>query len=332
MAIDFDEGIKTDQGFIVVVYGPAKIGKTTFAARSSDRPMFIAAEGGSDNVNVRRVKFDASGRTKPETWPEFLEKLVDLSRMAQLPAKSLVIDGLGAIENLCVDHVIKNSPADKSGRKPQSLGEVAGGFGRGERALLDEFRRIMPPIDALKARGVHTIMTLHAKTEKSVNTQGAEDAKRVSPALVGVQNADLSGWLVGWADAVMYADIEQTLATAGEKFTKKTWGIRVGDTHIMYTRKEPGILAGCRYGSIPSKLPLDWDIFFAEVTAARSCGDMREAAEKLAMMLDSERRAKFDEFKAGPGWRDITQLNRVVGWMREVVAAPKAQSQESAAA
>ena len=162
--------------------------------------------------------------------------------------------------------------------------------------------------------------------------QGAEDAKRVSPALVGVANADLSGWLVGWADAVMFADIEQTLATAGEKFTKKTWGIRVGDTHIMYTRKETGILAGCRYGSIPPKLPLDWDVFFAEVTAARSCGDMREAAEKLASTLDAERRAKFDEFKAGPGWYDITQLNRVVGWMREIVSAPQAQPQQPAAA
>lgn len=322
MSLEFDEGIKTDQGFVVVVYGHAKLGKTTFAARSSVRPMFIAAEGGSDNVDVRRVKFDPStGRTKPETWPEFLDKLSEISRAPKLPAQSLVIDGLGAVENLCVDHVVKNAPPEKSGRKPQSLTEIGGGFGRGERALYDEFRRIVPPIDALKARGVHVVMTLHAKFGKSVNVQGADDAKRIEPALVGATNADLPGWLVGWADAVLYADIDSQIAVAGDNFKKKTWGIRIGDTHVMYTRKEPGILAGCRYGSIPPKLPLDWDVFIEEVTAARSCGDMRETADKLAQALAPEQRAKFDEFKAGPGWYDITQLNRVVGWMRSLEAA-----------
>jgi hypothetical protein len=324
MALDFDEGIKTDQGFIVAVYGPAKIGKTTFAARSSQRPMFIAAEGGSDNVDVRRVKFDATGRTKPNTWEEFLAKLNEISNAPELPAGSLVIDGLGAIENLCVDHVVKNAPSDKGGRKPQSLTEIGGGFSRGERALYDEFRRIVPPIDALKARGIHTIMTLHAKFDKAVSVTGAEDAKRIAPALVGVKDADLSGWLVQWADAVLYADIDSTLATVEDGFKKKkTWGIRVGDTHVLHTRKEPGLLTGCRYGSIPHKLPLDWDVFHAEIVAARSCGDMRKTADDLAVGLNPERRVVYDQFKAGPGWYDITQLNKVVGWMRSLEAPPQ---------
>ena len=331
MALDFDEGIRTDQGFIVAVHGPAKIGKTTFAARSSVKPMFLAVEGGSDNVDVRRVKFDASGRTKPETWTEFLDKLVELSRAPKLPSQSLVIDGLGCAENLCADHVVRTAPADKGGRKPASLSEIGGGFGRGERALYDEFRKIEQPITALKVRGIHTVMTLHSKFDKAVSVTGAEDAKRIAPALISVQNADLAGWLVGWADAVLYADIKSTLATAGDAFKKKTWGIRVGDTHVMHTRTEPGILAGCRYGSIPPELPLDWDVFNAEVTAARSCGDMRDAAEKLAAGLSAEHQAVYENFKASAGWSDITQLNKFVGWGRSIEAA-KSQPAPPAAA
>lgn len=321
MALDFDEGIRTDQGFIVVVYGPAKIGKTTFAARSSVKPMFIAAEGGSDNVDVRRVKFDATGRTKPESWPEFLDKLVELSRAPKLPSLSLVIDGLGAIENLCVDHVVKNAPADKSGRKPGALTEIGGGFGRGERALYDEFRKIEQPITALKTRGIHTVMTLHAKFDKALNVTGAEDSRRLAPALVGIKDADLSGWIVGWADAALYADIDATIATVSDALKKKSWGIRVGDTHVIHTRKEPGIMAGCRYGSIPPKLPLDWDVFYSEVTTARSCNSMRETADKLAAGLGAEHRAIYANFKASDGWNQIAELNKVVGWMRSIEAA-----------
>lgn len=315
MALDIDEGIKHDAPCIVVVYGPAKVGKTTFAAASSDRPLFISAEGGADAVNVKRVKFDrATGRTRPESWDEVLAKLAEIANEKELPFGSFTLDGFGAVENLCVDYVLKKAKKD-------ALTDIGGGFGKGERALFDEMRRIFPLLERIRARGLHVILTMHAKFEKALNTTGADDAKRVAPALVSVNNADLSGFVLGWADAVLYADIDAVVAAAGDGVKKKTWGVKVGDGNVMYTRKEPGIMAGCRYGSIPPKLPLSWDVFMSEVKIARAREPLQEQAMRMAAGLTGEQRAAFDAFRASSGWNDLTELNKCTGWLQSLPAA-----------
>lgn len=74
---------KIDRAVKTVVYGSEGIGKSTFASRFPD-PLFIDTEGGTAQMDVRRVE-------KLQTWEELITIVNEVAATPDI-CKTLVID------------------------------------------------------------------------------------------------------------------------------------------------------------------------------------------------------------------------------------------------
>src|SRR5579859_1249276 len=107
----------------VLIYGPEKVGKSTFAA-GAPAPIFLGKDSGTEHLDVDRLP-------QPETWAEVLEGLAIVEREAH-DYKTLVLDPVNWLEPLI--------NADVTGDSGKSIEAWDGGYGRGYDAAIDRWR------------------------------------------------------------------------------------------------------------------------------------------------------------------------------------------------
>lgn len=225
----------------IVLYGVEGIGKSTFGA-DAPAPVFLGAEDGTAHLDVARFP-------QPRTWQEALDALRVLATEPH-EFRTLVVDTVDWLEPLCWQHVCA------SARKPDI---EAFGYGKGYLAALEEWRRFVLGLDALRARGMHTILLAHALVRPFRNPEG-DDYDRYSLKV----NEKAAGLMREWADAVLFANFE---SFAKKEPTGRAKG--VGGARVLYTSHRPAADAKNRWG-LPDRLAMGWTSFSDALAEARS--------------------------------------------------------------
>lgn len=214
----------------VVVYGPEGIGKSTFASQFPG-PLFIDTEGSTRHMDVARTP-------KPTSWPMLLGLVGEVIRNPSL-CRTLVVDTMDWAELMCMQYV-----CDKYQKK--SIEEF--GYGKGYTYLSEEFGRLLNQLSEVVERGVHVVVTAHAKMRKfeQPDELGAYDRWEMK---LSAKNAPL---VKEWADMVLFANYK-TYAVKTESGKVKGQG---GERR-MYTAHHPCWDAKNRFGLAP-ELPFDF--------------------------------------------------------------------------
>jgi len=217
----------------VVLYGPEGIGKSTFASHFPE-PLFIDTEGGTKQLNVARFP-------KPESWQYLLDEVREVLMKPGL-CRTLVLDTADWAEQLCTTAICA---------KYQKAGIEDFGYGKGYVFQEEEFGRLLNLLEDVVCRGIHVVVTAHAKLSKFEQPDELAPYDRWSLKLTKKN----SPMLKEWADMVLFANYKTFTVRTDDKKVKAQGGKRV-----MYTTHHPCWDAKNRHG-LADELPFD----FAEI-------------------------------------------------------------------
>ena len=223
----------------VLVYGVEGIGKSTLASQFPDA-LFIDTEGSTRYLDVSR--FDPA----PTSWTQ----LVEMVRWAQAnasPGSTLVIDTLDWAERMCIDSVLAQN-------KWASI--ETPGYGKGYRAVYEQFGRLLDELGRLADRGVNVVCTAHAKVEKFELPDEESSFDRWGLKLINTKNTSISSMVKEWADAVLFCNYE-TIVEQVDAGMGKTKGKARGNKRVMHTAHDATFDAKNRWG-LPPKVPMEF--------------------------------------------------------------------------
>lgn len=217
------------------IYGPEGIGKTTFAAHFP-RPVFIDTEGSTRHMDVHRTP-------KPSSFAMLLEQ-VRWFRDHPDAYATLVVDTADWAEQLCA--------ADLCARTKKT-GIEDFGYGKGYVYLAEDFGKLLNLLEEVVDRGVHVVVTAHAKMRKfeQPDELGAYDRWELK---LQKSTAPL---LMEWADMVLFANYKTTVVNVDGQGALKGKNKVQGGRRIMYTTHHPCWDAKNRF-DLPEELPFDF--------------------------------------------------------------------------
>lgn len=250
-----------------IIYGVQGVGKSTFMA-AAPSPVFLDFEEGTSDLDTRVDLLDPA----PSTWTETLAALEALAT-EEHPWKSVCIDSLDWLENLCVDHICKR-------HKVASLtdGKVFG-YGKGHAILFEEWRNLIFAFQKLSRRGLNVLCSAHSKI-KTYNDPLGASFDRYSMKLTQNNQCDIAGYTQEWAQCVLFAHYDTVVG----KVDERNVGLK-GNTRIVHTVRADAYDAKNRYG-LPEKIPLDWAAFAASVKAATPEDPIVVSSRILAIKSD----------------------------------------------
>ncbi len=272
----------------VLLYGPEKLGKTTFAA-GAPSPIFLATEDGTTQVDVERFP-------RPGSWFDVVDALKALTNEKH-EYKTLVIDTVDWLEPLiwaqvCAEH--KDTP--------KSIDDI--GFGRGYESALVVWRALLFELEVLWKRGMHIVLLAHSwiKPFKDPESDGFD---RYELKL----HKKAAALLKEWCDAVLFGQYE--VAAYKDEKTKRVRGIGTG-VRVLRTQHTAAYDAGNRY-SLPDSLPLSWEDFAAAVKA-RAPADPEQLRVSITEAItkataEDATKAKAALERAGNDAVKLAQLN-----------------------
>jgi hypothetical protein len=214
----------------IVIYGPEGIGKSTFASQFPD-PLFIDTEGGTSNLDIRRIKCNKS-------WDELISVVKEIIANPTI-CKTVVLDTADWAESLCTNAVCEKY-------RKNNIEDF--GYGKGYVYLVDEFSKLLTLMDQLIEVGINVVITAHAKPRKFElpEEQGAFDryemklSKQVAPLIKE------------WSDALFFVNYKIYVITTENNSKKAQGGKRV-----LYTTHNPTYDAKNRY-DLPEELELSF--------------------------------------------------------------------------
>lgn len=249
-----------------VIYGPEGIGKSTFAAQFPN-PVFIDTEGSTKHMDVARTP-------KPSSWTMLLEQ-VRYFRDNPGQCSTLVIDTADWAEQLCVEHVCAKTNPPKNGIEDF-------GYGKGYVYLAEEFGRLLNILTELIDRGIHVVLTAHAKMRKFDQPEELGSYDRWEMKL-GKNTAPL---LKEWADMVLFAKYKIHVVNVDDQGAQKGKNKAQGGQRVMMTSHNPSWDAKNRHG-LPEELPFDYAKIAHCFTASASATKYSVAELANEMLLTS---------------------------------------------
>ncbi len=214
----------------VVIYGTEGIGKSSLASRFPD-PIFIDVEGGTAQLNVRRVQ-------RPSTWDELINLILEIARTAGI-CKTLILDTADWCETLCVEYIC----AKYNQKSIESFN-----YGKGYTLLAEEWNRLISALNAVVAAGIHVVVIAHARQRKIELPDQAGSFDHYELKLTR-QGAPI---LKEWSDILLFCNYETYVVTTETNSKKATGGRRV-----MYASHSPVYDAKNRNG-LPDVMDLDY--------------------------------------------------------------------------
>jgi len=234
----------TAQPLRVVIYGPGGIGKSTFGAQAPGA-IFLGPEDGSALLDVSRFP-------QPESWHDVLDAVRELTT-AEHSFKTLVIDSADWLEPLCWRAVC-------AVEKVTSIEKVGNGFGKGYVAALEEWRKLLAGIAALrKAKRMHVIVIAHGEVKpyKNPDAETGGDYDRWQLKL----HKGAAGLLTEWCDELAFTAFRTFAQKADPGGADKKRARGVGSERVLYTERRPAFDAKSRHG-LPPEMPLSWEEFY----------------------------------------------------------------------
>ncbi len=182
----------------LVVYGPAGVGKSSFAA-GAPSPLFVDCERRTRHLDVARVE--------PASWDDVLGTLRELYT-APGEFKTVVIDTLDHMELLIHAHVCKAN--GWAGIEEPS-------FGKGYVPALHEWQRFLGAVEKLQQdKGMNVVLLAHSMLGTLKNPSG-EDYSMYSLKLKGGAKTSASDLIREKADLVGFAHFETFAKKANPK-------------------------------------------------------------------------------------------------------------------
>lgn len=215
------------------VYGPAGIGKSTFAAQFPE-PLFIDVEGGTHELDVSRFPV-------PETWDDLLEEIDAVISEPEV-CRTLVIDTIDRAEMLLTNKLLAEKKCD-------SIESYAGGYGKGYTALAERFQKdFLNRLDRVIAKGINVVLVAHAMMRKFESPEDPpydrwelKVSKKVAPIVKE------------WSDLLLFANYDAMIVEDDNGKAKA----RGKAKRVIYTTYRPTYDAKNRYG-LPDTIPLDF--------------------------------------------------------------------------
>lgn len=224
----------------ILIYGPAKIGKSTFGS-NSDKPIFLQTEDGLDAIGADAFPLATS----------FKEVMKNLESLAteEHDYKTLVTDSLDHLEPLiwkalCDEHNVK------------TIEEVLKGYGKGYVLALDLWREYLQAVDYLREeKGMTIVHIAHANIKRfeSPLTDAYDRYEiklhKLAAALIA-EKSDIILFANYWVGITKEAD-----SSRQKDDDKRRRAVGTGE-RILYTEERPAFIAGNRY-SLPEEIPFD---------------------------------------------------------------------------
>lgn len=237
----------------IVLLGVEKIGKSTFASQFPN-PIFLPVKGeeGIDALDVSRFPTIT-------TFAEALEAIGTLYN-EEHEFQTLVIDSASTLEPLIWNQVCEDNNA-------KSIEKAMGGFAKGYIEALGYWRTITDGLDALRQKGIGSILIGHVKVKPFNDpTSDPYDTYQFD---VHDKAANL---IYRWSDSILFASRKVVTKEVDGRGGKVTRGMTIGDEPKLYTQKRPAHPGGGRglYGQLPYELPLNYDAFCEALVAART--------------------------------------------------------------
>lgn len=230
----------------IVVYGSAKVGKSTFASQI-ENAVFIDIEGGLDALDVAKVQ--------AKTFKDVLDILAALST-EQHDHKAIVVDSLDWMETLMWQHVcIANNVT--------SIELVGGGYGKGYLEAAKLWSEFFTACDYLRnERGMAVVLIAH----DIVSKMQPPDGEPYNYAELKL-HARAAALVKEWSDCIAYAT-EKTFTKKHDIGFNKNHVRAIGSNNrVLVVGKNPAYVSGNRYG-MQDEVPLDWNAFVAAMSAA----------------------------------------------------------------
>ena len=231
----------------IMIYGPQKIGKSTFAANAPGA-IFVPIEDGLNAIQV-------------DAFPQatsFQDVLDAMEQLATQPHdyRTVVVDSLDWLEAL----IWKQTCADGQKKSIEDFG-----YGKGYVEALKYWRTFLDCITGLRdLRGMASILIAHAQIRKFEAPDKAGSWDRYEPKL-----HTKAGALVQEAvDVIGLAMIDANVIKVDAGFNKET-SKAVGGRRVLHLAERPAYMAGSRY-RLPETIDLSWETFsdaFARATA-----------------------------------------------------------------
>ena len=252
MTLTINSG-KISRAVKTVIYGTEGIGKSTLASQFPN-PLFLDMEGGTEQMDVRRIE-------RPKTWTELISTVNEVAATPGI-CGTLVLDTADRTEGMLTEHICKvyNQKSIESF-----------GYGKGYTYLGEEWQKLMEAFNRCIAAGIHVTVIAHARQRKIElpDQSGSFDhwemklSKQVAPLLKE------------WADLLLFLNYK-TYVVSTDNNTKKAQGGK----RVMYTSHNPVWDAKNRHG-LPDELEMSFEplarIF--DPQEARGKGQAGEDAE-----------------------------------------------------
>lgn len=229
----------------IVVYGPPKVGKSTFAAMAPNA-IGIITEEGLDNIDVPAFP-------QAKTFADVLAAIGTLYTEAH-EYKTVFVDSLDWLEPLILAKVC----ADNAVTNIEKIG-----FGKGYIFADDLWKQFFEGLDALRNKGMTVICIAHEQITKIKNPSLADDYDAYSLKL----NKRATALVNEWADVIGFAQHEvfTRQVDPANKLNKDVKAVSNGARKLCLN-PNAAYVAGNRYG-IPD-CALSWPAFSEAMTTA----------------------------------------------------------------
>lgn len=237
----------------IMIYGVPGVGKSTLA-KYAPNPVFINLENGIARIDCARTPHLRS-------WNEFFSAM---KWAKTCDYKTIVIDTMGALENLLTAEILKevNEGKDKAFHAQSLADKDAFPYGAGGAILRSKWGLVVSMIEVLQASGKNVVCVAHETIHKVQNPDG-EDYDRYAPN-IHKKSVD---FLVANMDAVFFCKHERVMRQK-EAFAKTVKFAQDTGKRVIQTTEKVTALAKNRFdlpSSMPFSKPEDSKAFFEKI-------------------------------------------------------------------
>lgn len=241
----------------LVIFGPPKVGKSTFAAMAPN-PIFIRTEDGLGGI-------DANAFPVAKSYLDVIEALDFLITQPDHGFRTVVIDSGDWLERLIHEYICSGTE--------KNMADASGGFGKAYLVAVNHWRNVLARLDSLcHNRGMIVIIICHASIVKH-NDPVTEpydifDLKLHTPS----KGTGAGNIVKEWADIIGFARTPIVVNNRGDdkkKIMRATSIKSVGGGAVsneLHLSSSASFVAGNRYG-LPEVIDLLWPSFESAMTA-----------------------------------------------------------------
>ncbi len=214
---------QTHQDLSILLYGPGKFGKSTWASQAEDA-LFLATEPGLGSLEVFQIPI--------KTWEDLLSACAEIAK-GNHNFKTIIIDTIDNAFRMCADYICAKNKVDHES-------DLA--FGKGYALVSNEFQRVLTKLAGMD----HGLFLISHSQEKEVEMRTGK-VTRSFPTLPGKARKKV----MGMVDMILFGDLESPQGQEGQTTPQR----------VLRTKPSLRYEAGDRTGRLPDTIPLNYASF-----------------------------------------------------------------------